>query len=126
MTPRQRVELLYAHYPQPRTLEEDEGLHRSAGVVIDNHACFLMARAVCTTAPMQAILAPHVSFARCDQDGWLIWAFAGDISEMLTAAPYDLTWVGWVRRHRPIKWYLCEQALKRVFKVAMWQHMTRG
>ena len=111
MTPRQRVADLYERFPQPRSFEEDERLHRVTGYVIENEDVFLMGRPVRHDVPVEAIQCPHVAFAREEQDAWFIWIFAGEIKLMLELAPYPLPLVGWSRRNGRVRWYRCEDAL---------------
>jgi hypothetical protein len=63
---------------------------------------------------VEAIRCPHVSFARAECDAWFIWAFAGEIKEILRLAPYELPLVGWARRNGVIRWYRCEDAMRRI------------
>ena len=105
MTPREQVEDLYLKYPQPRTFAEDRALYEACGVVMDEPEIFMMAKAVCKSAPEAAIRCPWVYFDRWTQNAWFIFALAGDIRGMLRAAPYHLPSVGWSRRMAPIRWH---------------------
>ena len=114
MSPREQVKALYVLYPQPRSFEEDESLHRAIGYVIESSDWFLMGRAVDSKAPVEAIVCPHLSFAREVQDAWFIWAYSGELRAMLYLAPYWLPLVGWARRNGMIRWYRCEEMLRKV------------
>jgi hypothetical protein len=114
LTPRKEVELLYELYPQPRSFEEDIALHRVTGYVIDTDDVFLMGRPVRHDVPVEAILCPHVSFAREQCDAWFIWACAGNVKAMPEFAPYPLPLAGWARRNSRIRWYWWEDAFRRV------------
>jgi hypothetical protein len=105
---------LYLRYHQPRSFEEDIRLHRVTGYVIETEDVFLMGRPVRHDVPVEAILCPHVSFAREECDAWFIWAFCGNIKAMLELAPYPLPLVGWARRNGRVKWYWCEDVIRRV------------
>jgi len=114
MTPRERVQDLYHIYPQPRTFEEDVAIHRLTGFVVEREDIFLLGRGVIKGMDELA-RDPGIAFRRDVQDAWFIHALAGDIRGMLTAAPYELPWVGWSRRGaRPIRWYRCEDFSRRV------------
>ena len=120
MTPRERVKILYEQFPQPRSFEEDIRLHRVTGYVLDHPDIFLMGRPVRREAPMEAIVCPHVSFPRSQADAWFIWAMAGKLTLVWTTAPYELPYVGWIRRNRQVRWYNCRQA-KRVIEAGLSQ-----
>jgi hypothetical protein len=114
MTPRERVADLYERYHQPRSFEEDLRLHQVSGYVIESADAFLVGRPVKHDVPEEAIKCPHVCFHPKVCDAWFIWAFAGDIRAMFELAPYELPLVGWSRRNGRIRWYRCEDALRRV------------
>jgi hypothetical protein len=116
VTPRERIAELYLRYPQTRTFEEDIRLHRVTGYVLDHPDIFLMGRPVRREAPMEAIICPHVSFSRSQADSWFIWAMSGKLSLVWETAPYELPYVGWIRRNRRIRWYDCLYA-KRVIEL---------
>lgn len=116
LTPRERVADLYERHRQPRTFEEDLALYQVTGYVIEAEDAFVMGRTVKHDAPVEAILCPHVSFAPEVCDAWFIFAFAGDIRAMLEIVQLvdSLPLVGWARRNGRIRWYWCEEALRRV------------
>src|SRR4029077_19298097 len=114
MKPIEKVRALYWRFPQPRSFEEDIALHRVTGYVIDTDDVFLMGRPVRHDVPVEAILCPHVSFAREQCDAWFIWACAGNVKAMPDFAPYPLPLVGWARRNDRIRWYWWEDAFRRV------------
>ena len=114
MTPREQAELLYEKYRQPRSFNLDIYFHRRSGYVIDTPDYFLMGRPVQKHAPEHLIRDPAIRFSSAIADAWFIWIFVGDIKMMLHLAPFPLPYVGWSRRHGPIRWYTCEEALSRV------------
>jgi hypothetical protein len=118
VTPREAAADLYLQYRQPRTFEEDVAFHEVSGYVIETPTAFLMGRGVDRFTDPECIRCPHVIYPRSRQNAWFIWVFAGDITEMLRLAPYWLPDVGWIRRNGRIRWYPCDLALKRVWRVA--------
>lgn len=125
MTPKEEVAVLYELYRQPRSFARDIYLHTLSGYVIDTPTAFLMGRPVCRDAPEEAIRDPAISFSRWAADCWFIFAFAGDIGEMLHLAPYELPYVGWSRRNGAIRWYTCAEALARVKRYETNRHFAQ-
>lgn len=119
MNARERVADLYRIFPQPRTFEQDVAIHRLTGVVIEREDFFLMARGVRHDAGHGALSNPEVSFAREEQDCWLVYALAGPLEEMVTVAPYYLPIVCWSRRRGHWHFYRYDRFCWRVARLSV-------
>jgi hypothetical protein len=108
MMPFDQVAALYGQFECSRTFDEDICAHIETGYVVSTPEHFLMGRAVDRYADPALIVDPWHSFPVVNQNAWLCYAFAGCQSKLLTLAPFPLTWVGWQRRGKSLRWYRTE------------------
>ena len=114
VSPRQQIANLYWQYPQPRTFDTDEHLHRVTGYVIESDDYFLMGRGVDSTFDEEMLTDPAVAFPRSCQDCWFIWAYCGPLNLIYDLQPYILPIFGGVRRGQGLRIYGTEEFQEKV------------
>lgn len=112
MKPFDQVADLYRQYRCSRTFDEDICAHIETGYVVSTPEYFMLGRAVDRWADPALICNPWHAFPVADQNAWLCYAFAGCQSKLLTLAPFRLSWVGWQRRGKALRFYRTEQFIR--------------
>lgn len=108
------MEKFYVEHLPERSLEVDIICHEIGGVVVDEPDFFLLARGVDVYSRWELVVEPTVFFPRSVQNCWFIWARAGRLDRILTAAPYYLPLTAWSRRNKPFRIYRTHDALRLI------------
>ena len=93
MTP---VEQVAALYKDPQHFVRDLELHLLHGYVTSRPDIFVMGRAVDVHAPDNLIRDPSHKFP--NPNGWMVYAYAGDVRSAIGCAPYFLPFCCYHRR----------------------------
>lgn len=99
MTPIERAARIYEQEPCARTFGEDLEAHFTTGYVISTPDLFVMGRAVSRGATREQILDPWVAFPEGMTDAWMVYLFAGDLSQVLRYLPGPKEWVAFERKN---------------------------
>jgi hypothetical protein len=105
---------LYRRYPQARSFAEEVELTAWNGVVINTHDFFMLARPVDIHDPDERWRDPAHAYHRLCQNCWLITIYCGiSQNNPCNFAPYQLPYIAWSRRDRPLRVYSTSKLHKR-------------
>ncbi len=90
---------------RPATFHMELEAHLQHGVVISTPDAFLMGRPIAKDADHTLQADVWHQFPREDQNCWMVWAAAGDLSTIWQWVPYPLKWLAWARREGELRFY---------------------
>ena len=105
---------LYRRYPQPRSFSEEVELTAWNGVVVNTEDFFMLARPVDIHDPEERWRDAAHTYHRLCQNCWLITIYCGiSQNNPCNFAPYQLPYIAWSRRDRPLRVYSTSKLLPR-------------
>lgn len=103
MSPYETLAADWAAKPRPRTLLEQEALHKIHGFVYCTPLFYAMGRPVKRDAPAAIIRDPEFDFTPAECDAWYVAEMAGDMRSMWAIMPWPLPFIGWCRATDPLQ-----------------------
>lgn len=113
MTPLDQLTALYASHSPERLIEHDIWHHLASGFVFSTPYVFAMGRPVCRYSKLESIADISHSYPRVMQNCWFVFAWIGPAQDVLKYLPYDLKWICWARRGKPIRFYELDTVVKK-------------